>query len=121
MCAMCRPRLRPKVDGPAKYTSPVLFLFIADSKYRTPIEGSILPDKSARDRSTAGDLCDLAQKPGNGASRTLHKPDCGQCEKRKWSRGGYEGRALSRWDGGPGSAHCQTGALPGDKNRLACN
>ena len=41
---------------------------------------------------------DLAQKPGNDASRTIHKPDCGQCEKRKWSRGGYEGRALS---GGP--------------------
>ena len=25
MCAMCRPRLRPKVDGPAKYNSPVFF------------------------------------------------------------------------------------------------
>ncbi len=35
MCAMCRPRLRPNVDGPAKYTSPVLFLFIADSMYKT--------------------------------------------------------------------------------------
>ena len=28
MCAMCRPRLRPKIDGPAKYTSPVLFLYM---------------------------------------------------------------------------------------------
>ncbi len=40
---------------------------------------------------------DLAQKPGNDTSRTLHKPDCGQCEKRKWSRGGTRG---GHWLGG---------------------
>ncbi len=52
-----------------------------------PIKAAVLPAKSTIARGSAGNLCDLAQKIGNDASRTLYKPDCGQCEKRKWSRG----------------------------------
>ena len=53
---------------------------------RCPIKAAALPAKSTSDQSTAGDMWDLPQKPGNDASRALHKPDCDQCEKRKWSR-----------------------------------
>ncbi len=51
-----------------------------DGPDRFPIKAAGLPAIFTSDRRIVGDLRDLAQKPGNDASRTLYKPDCGQCE-----------------------------------------
>ena len=93
-----------------------------------PIKAAVLPAKSTIARGSAGNLCDLAQKTGDGARSLIVARGHHVCSplvtaaclthharftrliaanaKNSNGAGGYEGRALSRWDGAPSGAHC---------------